>query len=105
MHCHCQIIWTEKKEQRSRTILSYVKKHDMTHSDVGVNLLFQASNLSKVLPDSLLKVQNAAALLLRVAGNFQLEAHALFFLTVLLQQNQKNQTIKKKHTENPNSSL
>lgn len=42
----------------------------MTHSDVGVNLLFQASNLSKVLPDSLLKVQNAAALLLRVTGNF-----------------------------------
>lgn len=42
----------------------------MTHSDVGVNLLFQASNLSKVLPDSLLKVQNTAALLLRVTGNF-----------------------------------
>lgn len=59
----------------------------MTHSDVGVNLLFQPSNLGKVLPNSLLKVQNAAALLLRVTGNFQLETYTLFFLTVLLHGN------------------
>lgn len=59
----------------------------MTHPDVGVNLLFQTSNLGKVLPDSLLKMQNAAALLLRVTGNLQLETHPLFFLAVFLNVN------------------
>lgn len=70
----------------------------MTYSNVGVNLLFQTSNLGKVLPDSLLKVQNAAALLLRVAGNFQLETHALLFLTVLLR---INKVRKKKNKKTP----
>lgn len=56
----------------------------MTHPDVGVNLFFQASNLGEVLPDGLLEVQDAAALLLWVTRNFQLETHTLLFLTVLL---------------------
>lgn len=56
----------------------------VTHPDVGVNLFFKASNLSKVLPDCLLEMQDAAALLLRVTRNLQLETHTLLFLTVLL---------------------
>lgn len=70
----------------------------MTHPDVGVNLFLKASNLSEVLPDCLLEVQDAAALLLRVTGNFQLETNTLLFLTVLLHVNKiKKQT--KKHTK------
>lgn len=56
----------------------------MTHSDVGVNLFLKASNQGKVLPDCLLEVRDAAALLLRVTRNFQLETHTLLFLTVFL---------------------
>lgn len=78
----------------------------MTHSNVGVNLLFQTPNLGKVLPDSLLKVQNAAALLFRVAGNFQLETHTLFFLTVLLHFNKvKKKMSLKKNIKNINYTL
>lgn len=62
-------------------------KQDVTHPDVGVNLLLQTSNLGEVLSDGLLEVQDAAALLLRVTGNFQLETHTLLFLTVLLHTN------------------
>lgn len=68
----------------------------MTHPDVGVNLFLKASNLSEVLPDCLLEVQDAAALLLRVTRNFQLETHTLLFLTVLLHVN-KIKIILKKH--------
>lgn len=57
----------------------------MTHSDVGVNLLLKASYLGEVLPDCFLEVQDAAALLLGVARNLQLETHTLLLLTVLLQ--------------------
>lgn len=56
----------------------------MTHPDVGINLFLKASNQGKVLPDRLLEVQDAAALFLGVTGNFQLEAHTLLFLTMLL---------------------
>ena len=56
----------------------------VTHPDVGVNLFLQASDLGNVLPDCLLKMQDAAALLLRVTGDLQLETHTLLLLTVLL---------------------
>lgn len=56
----------------------------MTHSDVGVNLFLEASDLGQVLPDCLLEVKDAAALLLRVTRNLQLETHSLLLLTVLL---------------------
>lgn len=62
-------------------------KLGVTHPDVGVNLLLKASDLGEVLPDGLLKVQDAAALLLGVTGNFQLETHTLLLLTVLLHVN------------------
>lgn len=55
-----------------------------THPDVAVDLLLQVADLGHVLADGLLQVQDAAALLLRVAGDLQLEAHALLLLTVLL---------------------
>lgn len=66
----------------------------MTHPDVGVNLFLEASDQGQVLPDSLLEVQNAAALLLRVTRYFQLKSHTLLFLTVLLQEKNdiKNRT-------------
>lgn len=54
------------------------------HPDVAVDLLLQVADLGHVLADSLLQVQDAAALLLRVAGDLQLETHALLLLTVLL---------------------
>lgn len=57
----------------------------VTHSDVGVNLLLKASDLGEMLSDCFLEVQDAAALLLRVARNLQLETHTLLLLTVLLQ--------------------
>lgn len=38
-----------------------------------------------MLPNSLLEMQDAAALLLGVTGNLQLETHSLLFFTVLLQ--------------------
>lgn len=62
-------------------------EQDVTHPDVGVNLFLKTSNLGEVLSDGLLEVQDAAALLLRVTGNFQLETHTLLFLTVLLNVN------------------
>lgn len=37
-----------------------------------------------MLPHGLLQVEDAAALLLGVAGDFQLETHPLLLLTVLL---------------------
>lgn len=61
-----------------------------THSDVGVNLLLKAPYLGKVLPDCFLEVQDAAALLLGVAWNLQLETHALLLLTVLLRNEWNN---------------
>lgn len=57
----------------------------MPHPDVGVDLFLQASDQSEVLPDGLLEVQDAAALLLRVTGDLQLKAHTLLLLTVFLQ--------------------
>lgn len=54
------------------------------HFHVGVHLLLQLPDLRNVLPHGLLQVQDTAALLLRVAGDFQLEAHPLFLLAVLL---------------------
>lgn len=54
------------------------------HFHVGVHLLLQLPDLRDVLPHGLLQVQDTAALLLRVAGDFQLEAHPLFLLAVLL---------------------
>ena len=65
----------------------------MTHSDVGVNLFLKASDLGQVLPDCLLEVKDAAALLLRVTRNLQLETHSLLLLTVLLHVHE----VKKKH--------
>lgn len=56
----------------------------MTHSDVGVNLFLEASDLGQMLPDCFLEVKDAAALLLRVTGNLKLETHSLLLLTVLL---------------------
>lgn len=70
-------------------------KQDATHPDVGVNLLLETSNQGKVLPDGLLEVQDAAALLLGVTGDVQLETHALLLLTVFLHV----QKIYKTHTE------
>lgn len=67
----------------------------MTHPDVGVNLFLEASDQGQVLPDGLLQVQDAAALLLRVTRNFQLETHTLLFLTVLLQGQKIEKTGKK----------
>lgn len=54
------------------------------HPDVGVDLFLQASDQGHVLPDGLLEVQDAAALLLGVTGDLQLETHTLLLLTVLL---------------------
>lgn len=59
-------------------------KLSVAHPVVGVNLFLQASDLSEVLPHRLLKMQDAAALLLGVTRNLQLETHALLFLAVLL---------------------
>lgn len=68
----------------------------MSHLDVGVNLFLKASYLSQVLPDGLLEMQDTAALLLWVTRNFQLEAHSLLFLTVLLGRNIMNNTDKQR---------
>lgn len=61
----------------------------VTHPDVGVNLLLKAPYLGEVLPDCFLEVQDAAALLLRVAGDLQLETYALLLFAVLLQKGRK----------------
>lgn len=74
-------------------IIHQVLQFCVAHPDIGVNLLLQVSNLSKVLPDSLLQMQDAAALLLRVARNFQLEADTLLLLTVLLNISQRMEKI------------
>lgn len=63
------------------------------HLNNGVNLLLQESDLNEVLPDCLLQVQDAAALLLRVTGDFQLKTHTLLFLTVFLRTGQKKPRI------------
>ncbi|TNN66053.1 hypothetical protein EYF80_023681 [Liparis tanakae] len=70
-------------------------KQDVTHPDVGVNLLLETSDQGEVLPDGLLEVQDAAALLLGVTGDLQLETHALLLLTVFL----RVQKIHETHTE------
>lgn len=72
-------------------------KLGVAHPVVGVDLFLQASDLGEVLPHRLLQMQDAAALLLRVTGNLQLETHALLFLAVLLiEARTEDRTFKKK---------
>lgn len=61
-----------------------MKARQGSHLHDRVHLLFQVTDLGHMLADSLLKVQDATALLLRVAGDLQLEADTLLFLAVLL---------------------